>query len=84
MLTHTDSSYEVVLSRIEKMYKSILKDRELKKIVGNELALMVKRIGKNENEQEVVINFAIQNGLIAVLKRASKEMGLRLEVKEAE
>jgi hypothetical protein len=82
VLAYTDSSYKVVLSRIEEMYKPILKDRELKKVIGNDLALMVKRIGDNEVERGVVINFAKRNGLIAILKSASKEYGVKIEVQE--
>ena len=78
MISYTDDSYEVILSRIEKLYEPILKHRDLKKIIGNELALLVKRIGDDELNKEVVIDFSKRNGLLSVLKSASKEYGIAI------
>lgn len=78
MISYTDDSYKVILSRIEKLYEPILKHRDLKKIIGNELALLVKRIGDDELNKEVVIDFSKRNGLLSVLKSASKEYGIAI------
>lgn len=78
ILKYTDDSYEIILSRIETMYQPILKNRELKKVIANELVLLIKRIGDDEVNKEVVINFAKENGLSTALRNSAKEHDIKL------
>jgi hypothetical protein len=79
MLSYTDNSYKIILSRIEELYQPILKNRDLKKGIANELAILLRRLEDDEANRKVIIDFAKQNSLFTALKNASKEHNINIE-----